>query len=175
MPEPVALVPAAVEPQVIDGGVSGPPAVIDVPEKSSTVAIFSGSRRGGGWVPARQNRIFSIFGGTEIDLRDVRLPPGEIEINVLGMFSGVELVVPPGTRVRLECSAVFGSTEQQESTVAPDPDSTVIRVTGFVMFGSVEIVERYPGESGWAARRRRKADRKRLRAEAKAKALPPKR
>jgi hypothetical protein len=42
-----------------------------------------------------------------------------------------------------------------------------------VFFGGVEVRERLPGESGWAARKRRKQAKKQLR-EAKAKkALPP--
>ncbi len=173
----VSSVPATIEPQVIDGRISGPPAVIDVPEKSSTVAIFSGSRRAGSWVPARYNRVLSVFGGVELDLRESPLPPGEIEINLVGAFTGVEILVPPGTRVQLECSTVFGGVEQQDGAETPTPGGTTIRVTGLVIFGGVEIVERYPGESGWAARKRRKADRKQLRAaaKAKAKALPPKR
>jgi hypothetical protein len=48
-----------------------------------------------------------------------------------------------------------------------------VRVTGVVFFGGVEVRERLPGESGWAARKRRKAAQKQLREKKTRKALPP--
>jgi serine/threonine protein kinase len=148
-------------------------APIDVAAESRTVAVFSGSRRAGVWQPARLNHLLAVFGGAEIDMREVDLPPGETEIRVFCMFGGVEITVAPGTRVQLECTAIFAGAEQEESTTPPEPGAPVVRVTGLVFFGGVEVLERLPGESGWAARKRRKAAQKQLR-EAKAKkALPP--
>jgi serine/threonine protein kinase len=149
------------------------PAVLDVPQEGRTVAVFSGTRRAGSWTPARVNHVLSVFGGAEIDLRDVELPPGETELRVFCMFGGVEITVAPGTRVQLECTAIFGGVEQEDASEQPAPDAPVVRVTGMVFFGGVEVCERLPGEGGWAARKRRKAAQKQMR-EAKAKkALPP--
>ncbi|MCX4240442.1 protein kinase domain-containing protein [Paraliomyxa miuraensis] len=152
------------------------PAVVDAPAEGRIVAVFSGSRRAGVWQPARVNHVMAVFGGAEVDLREAQLPPGEIELRVFCMFGGVEITVAPGTRVQLECSAIFGGVEQEDASAPPDPGGTVIRVTGMVFFGGVEVLERLPGESGWAARKRRKEARRQLRAARAAKnALPPKR
>ena len=150
------------------------PAVIEPPAVGRTVAVFSGSRRAGVWQPARLNQVMAVFGGAELDLREAQLPPGEIEIRVFCMMGGVEITVAPGTHVQLECHAIFGGVEQEDATSPPEPGATVVRVTGMVFFGGVEVRERLPGESGWAARKRRKEARKQLReAKRKSKALPP--
>ncbi len=148
-------------------------APVEVPAEGRTVAVFSGSRRAGVWQPARINHVLSVFGGAELDLREVDLPPGETEIRVFCMFGGVEITVAPGTRVQLECSAIFGGAEQEDGSAPPEPNAPVLRVTGFVFFGGVEVRERLPGESGWAARKRRRAAKKQLREAKERKALPP--
>jgi serine/threonine protein kinase len=144
-----------------------------VPGVGRTVAVFSGNRRAGVWQPARVNHVLAVFGGAEIDLRDVELAPGETEIRVFCMFGGIEITVAPGTRVHLECTAIFGGAEQEDASTQPEPGGPILRVTGVVFFGGVEVRERLPGESGWAARKRRKAAQKQLREAKTKKALPP--
>jgi hypothetical protein len=148
-------------------------APVHVAAEGRTIAVFSGTRRAGVWQPARLNHVLAVFGGAEIDMREVELPPGETEIRVFCMFGGVEITVAPGTRVHLECTAIFGGAEQEEASTSPAPDGPVVRVTGLVFFGGVEVLERLPGEGGWAARKRRKAAQKQLREARAKKALPP--
>lgn len=155
-------------------GGAGVPAVVAMPEVGRIVSVFSGMRRSGVWVPARVNQVFAMFGGAEIDLREARIEPGvEVELKVLVMFGGVEIIVPPGTHVQMDCTPLFGGAEQEDASEPADPDGMRIRVTGLVLFGGVEVIERLPGESGWAARKRRKAKHRALREAAKRKALPP--
>jgi len=154
---------------VVAGGSS--PAVIEPVSTRRSIAVFSGSRRAGVWAPARVNQVFAMFGGCEFDLREARLPAGELEFRVFAMFGGVTIIVPPGVHVQLDCTAIMGATEQDDAVELPEPGATVVRVTGFVMFGGVTVIERLPGESGRAAKKRRKA----LRERKQARALPPKR
>lgn len=164
---------APVEQALVVPGASSAPALIDMPAQGRTIAVFSGTRRAGAWKPARVNQVLSVFGGAELDLRDVELPPGEIEIRVLCMFGGVDITVAPGTHVQLECTAIFGGAEQEDASVQPEPGAPVVRITGLVLFGGVHVRERLPGESGWAARKRRKVAHRALRAARANKALPP--
>jgi serine/threonine protein kinase len=155
-PQPAALVPAR------------------SPEARPTriLSIFSASERRGHWTPAQHTRVISAFGSTELDLRDATLPAEGLVIELRAGFASVEIFVPPGVPVDLECLAILGTAEQDEPSAQPDPASPRIRVTGFVAFGTVEVRERLPGEGFWAARKRRKAAKKALR-EAARKALPP--
>ncbi|MEM7155828.1 MAG: protein kinase [Myxococcota bacterium] len=146
-----------------------------VPETGRIVAAFSGSRRGGNWVPARLNKVIAVCGAATLDLREAKLPPGEIEIRVRVVFGGLEIIAPPGVEVRLECTSLFAGAGQEDPTEPPDPNATIVRVTGVVMFGGLTVEERFPGERASAARKRRRAHRRALTkaAKAKAKALGP--
>jgi len=179
-PLPVALAVANAPAAVPDGKTLAVPESAAIawsapPSTGRIISVFSGSSRSGNWQPARVNKVLTVFGGTELDLREARLPPGEVEINIFVMFGGVDIVVPPGVEVRLDCTTLFGGADQGNATEPPTPGGTVVRVTGVVLFGGVDVNERLPGESSWAARKRHRAHRKALRQAAKAKALPPKR
>ncbi len=151
------------------------PAVIEPAPESQIVAVFSETQRRGRWVPARNNQVYAAFGSAELDLREVDLPPGVTEIKVKAGLGSVEIYVLPGTRVQMECSAILGSAELDEPSVPPAPDGPIVRITGLVVLGSVEVHERLVGEGAWSGWRRRRKARKALRAERKRKrkALPP--
>ena len=73
----------------------------------------------------------------------------------------------PGWQVDLRCRAVLASVEQDPSST-PGRERRVLRVTGRVVLGSVEVHERLPGERMRDARRRQRSEQKALRAQAKA-------
>ena len=153
-----------------------PAALVPVRATESTrpvriLSIFSAAERRGQWAPAPHTRVIAAFGSVEIDLRDAMLPPEGLEIAVQAGLASVEIFVPPGVPVDVDCLAIVGSVEQDEPSAPPKPGAPRIRVTGFVAFGSVEVRERLIGESGREARKRRKAAKKALR-EAAQKALP---
>jgi predicted Ser/Thr protein kinase len=160
-PAQAALVPA----------VGGAVALADRPGQITTV--FSSTERRGHWSPAPYSKLLTVFGSTIIDLREATLPAGALEIRIAAMFGSVEIFVPPGMPVELECMAILGSAEQDDPSRPPEAAGPRVRVTGWVAFGSVEVRERLPGEGGWAARKRRKAAHKALRDAAAKKALPP--
>ena len=156
-----ALVPVApAQHPAPAGGGSNLPAVIDRPATSKITAIFSGTKRNGAWIPAQHNKVTAVFGGIELDFRDVEFPPGVTEIEVQAVFGGVELYVPPGVRVEVETNAILGGVELQEPVEPPERDAPVIRLTGFCLFSGIEVHERMAGEGWLAAWKRRRATRK---------------
>lgn len=155
-PEAV-LVPVAPAPA---GEGSNLPAIIDRPASSKITAIFSGTKRNGAWVPAQHNKVTAVFGGIELDFRDVEFPPGVTEIEVQAVFGGVEIYVPPGVRVEVETNAILGGVELQEPVEPPERDAPVIRLTGFCLLSGIEVHERMAGEGWIAAWRRRRATKK---------------
>jgi len=135
-------------------------AVIDRPPTSKITAIFSGTKRNGAWVPAQHNKVTAVFGGIDLDFRDVDLPPGVTEVEVQAVFGGVEIYVPPGVRVEVETNAILGGVELQEPVEPPEPDAPVIRLTGFCLLSGIEVHERMAGEGWVGAWRRRRATKK---------------
>ena len=147
-------------------------ALVDAPP-TTILSVFSESQRRGAWAVSPSTKVISVFGSTIIDLREVALPPTTV-IEIKAAFASVEIYVPPGLTVDLQCTAILGSAEHEEPSVAPEPGGPTVHVRGWVAFGAVEVLERLPGERWREARRRRKAARKAL-AATRAKALPPSR
>lgn len=104
------------------------------------VAVFSGAERHGRWLVSPETNVVAVFGGVELDLRQAVLSRREVTLNIVAIMGGVNIVVPPGVRVVNSAAAVFGGT-----TVPPDDvevPSAVIRLTGFTLFGGVNVERR---------------------------------
>lgn len=129
-----------------------------------SVAVFGETKRQGKWVPARRTTLVTFMGSAVVDLREALLAPGEYAVQAVAAFGSVEVIVPPGMDVECNGSAVFGTFEQRDPTPAvPRSGGPVVRVDGFAVFGSVEVIVRYPGESKGEARRRKRLEKKQRR------------
>lgn len=147
-----ALQPAA-PPQP---GITAP---IPLPGGSQTLMAVMGSvQRAGVWAPGSKLRVFAMMGGAELDFRDATLTSHVTEIEIFVMMGGVEILVPPGVHVVSDAFGMMGGVEHRTDPTAgvPGPGAPILRITGFVFMGGVEISERLPGESAKDARRRRK-------------------
>jgi len=134
---------------------------LDASPSGQEVAIFGGTRREGAWKVPRRLRVVAVFGGVELDLREARLPPGPVDLDVTAAFGGVHIVVPPTLAVEVHGTAIFGGFEHMDRAPAtPDPNAPFLRVCGRAFFGGVEVATRLPGESGWQAHRRRRRQRR---------------
>lgn len=81
----------------------------------------------------------SVFGGTELDLRDAELAP-EAELDVISVFGGTEIFVPYGWRVEMRGMPIFGGFEnatKNDRDLADD--APVLSVDATALFGGVEV------------------------------------
>lgn len=132
-----------------------PPA--DPGDTATVVAIFGGAERKGQWRVPGTLRCLSIFGGTEIDLREAIIPPGTHEIRVFTMFGAVEIIVPPWIAVECDGGAILGAFESaNRASQDPDPDAPLVRIRGLSVFGAARVSTRLPGESERQAKKRHK-------------------
>lgn len=105
------------------------------------VAIFSGNEK----IVTSDNfvggTITTLFGGTEIDLRNVKLSDGENVIDVFTMFGGTEIKVPQDWNVIIKGLPIFGGFEDSRAVVTTGlkPNDQTLILKGFVMFGGLEI------------------------------------
>jgi hypothetical protein len=123
----------------------GPPLAVvrrDLPAPRTAspniVAIFSSADRRGRWLIEPQINAVSVFGVVELDLRQAVLSRREITINAVTIFGSITLTVPPGVRVDNSAVAVMGNCSLPSEEPA-DPNAPVIRLTGFALFGSVDV------------------------------------
>ena len=144
----------------------------DVPQHQRVVALFSEAKRVGAWLPGRTNEVQAVFASVQLDLREAQLGAGTTVFHATVVFGELEIIVPPGLPIDVECGVVFAEVDQDESLgQRPDPSGLRVRVEGRVWFGSITIRERLVGETKSDARKRRKLERKRLADERKPKML----
>lgn len=144
---------AAAPPVAVDPG--RPPA-----ERDFIVSAWGATERKGAWTPARRLHSLTVMGGTDLDFREAVLATREISVRLVTVMGAVDVVVPPGVRVEWNGIALMGGVSTPEHMAPPPADAPVIRISGLVIMGGVDVVERLPGESAREARKRRKAARK---------------
>lgn len=111
----------------------------EVASESTVIAIFSGADRKGVWTPPRTLNVIAIFGGSDIDLREVSFPPGGLTINVVAMFGGVDIIVPEGINVEVSGAGIFGAFEGRKRTSQPIPGAPTVKIDGVAVFGGVDV------------------------------------
>jgi len=85
--------------------------------------------------------IVSIFGGSEINLSNCKLAPGDNIIEVTAVFGGTTIIVPPDWKIELDVLPIFGGFGDKRSK---DPNKTfqegrTLAIKGLVLFGGGEV------------------------------------
>lgn len=133
-------------------------------ERDFLVAVMGGTERKGLWTPPKRLTVLAVMGGADLDFRECQFGSPVTEVVIVALMGGVDIVVPPGVRVESKGIAIMGAFEGA-SGGTPTPGAPVIKLSGLVCMGAVEIKVRLPGETNREARKRLKAERKaRLRA-----------
>ena len=110
-------------------------------EEIDLVNIFGGHKLISAADPFFGGKVTTLFGGTLIDLRRVVPAPTGIYLDILVVFGGLSLVVPPGWRVVFDGTVTAGRIEDLTRPVT-DPDAPIVRVGGLVAFGGIEATTR---------------------------------
>ncbi len=101
--------------------------------------VFSGAKLRSASQNFTGGKITVAFGGTNIDLRETKLAPGAV-LDVLVLFGGCELHVPENWELDVQAQAIFGGIDDKRfRTQGTDEVKPMLRVTGLVMFGGIEI------------------------------------
>jgi predicted membrane protein len=82
--------------------------------------------------------IVSIFGGAEINLTQADFK-GNIVIEMVQIFGGAKLIVPPHWQIRSEMVAVFGGIEDKRAPQNSYDEDKVVILNGTTFFGGIEI------------------------------------
>ena len=107
-------------------------------ETDRIVNLFSGNERSGAWVVPEELRVYTVCGGTDIDLSDAKLTATRTRVTILCLFGGIDLFVPEGVNMVVKTFAVFGGVTNKAPT-CEDPTAPVIVVEGLVLFGGVDV------------------------------------
>jgi len=127
--------------------------------RSFTISIFGGIDRKGRWRVARHHWVVSIFGGSDLDLRQASLEGGEATISIVDPFGGTDVYVPDGIDVDFNGFGLFGGADEHGGDLPTRPGSPLLRVRAFSMFGGTDV---------WRIPRGAKGTRRELRRAARA-------
>ncbi len=155
--------------------VPAPPAGLDDParaERKRMRVIMSHVARRSRWTVPRALEVRVFWGNAELDFREASLAPGVTTIDAGVLMGNLEIVLPPHLAIDVDVSSFMGSVEERHR-VPPDPDPArpMLRITGAVRLGNLEISTRLPGETRGDASRRERRERRQLR-EGQRRALP---
>lgn len=105
------------------------------------VNVFGSARYAGPWEAGRTMTVMAVFGHCHVDLAACRLPPGAgvVELRTIGVFAGVELVVPSGAVVDAGGFAIFGGRHLHHEPVAQTAPALRVRVRSYGMFGGLVV------------------------------------
>ena len=117
--------------------------------------------RRGRWTAPRHTDLREFWGNAELDFRDASLGAGVTTIDVRVSMGNVELILPPELAIDVDVSSVMGSVEERHRLpVDPDPARPMLRVTGRVLMGNLEISTLLRGETKGDGRRRERRERR---------------
>ena len=103
------------------------------------ISIFGDITRTGSWPPRRRTSPFALFGDIDLDLRQAKMPPGEVVINAVAPFGNIDVLVPAGAQVDVGGFTLFGSKKIAVGATIEHESAAVIRVRGFSLFGSLKV------------------------------------
>jgi len=104
-----------------------------------SVSVFSGTHKNVFSKNLKGGDIVAVFGGCDLNLTQADFQ-GTVVIDVVAIFGGVKIVVPPSWKVRSEMTAIFGGLEDKTSILpyGAENNKTVV-LRGFALFGGVDI------------------------------------
>lgn len=102
------------------------------------IAVFGGSERKINSSNFKGGEAVSVFGGSVIDLSSCELSEGVNKLEVVSVFGGVKLIVPPHWNIKTEMVNVLGGFTDKRKTNNLNPDRLLV-IDGVAIFGGGEI------------------------------------
>ena len=103
------------------------------------VAVMGGVERSVGSQAFEGGDVTAFMGGGKLDLRAAKAARPEIELQVLAMWGGYEILVPPEWEVSVELLPLLGSVEDKRTHQEHSGEATVLVLKGVVIMGGVEV------------------------------------
>jgi predicted membrane protein len=104
-----------------------------------SVSVFGGSHQHIHSKNFKGGEAIAVFGGCDVNLTQADFE-GTIELDVVALFGGVKIIVPPSWEVKSEVVAIFGGLDDKRSLgpVSTEPRK-ILKIQGVTIFGGVEI------------------------------------
>lgn len=104
----------------------------------TVINIFGGTDRSGQWTVPKEVKVFSLFGGSNIDFSDALFSAPQVTVKVLCIFGGENIYVPENINVVSKAFCIFGGVNNKAPSIAHKQAPT-LTIEGLVLFGGVNI------------------------------------
>lgn len=104
-----------------------------------SVNIFGGSHQKIYSKNFKGGDVIAVFGGADLNLTQADFE-GVVKLDIVAIFGGVKIIIPPEWEVKSEVTAIFGGIDDKRTlgVTAAEPRKVLI-IEGFAMFGGVDI------------------------------------
>lgn len=109
------------------------------PQKLDKFTLFGSFDTGPSEINLAGGNLTSIFSSGKIDLRAAQLAEQEVKLELFGLFSSLELRVPASWHIEANVTPILGSVEERGVAPLPASHAPTLRISGVVMFASLEI------------------------------------
>lgn len=112
---------------------------IDKDDVLESVNVFGGSHQNVYSKNFKGGEVVAVFGGSDINLTQADFE-GTIVLDVVAVFGGLKIVIPPSWVVKSEVTAIFGGMDDKRAVgqVIDGPNKIII-IRGLALFGGVDI------------------------------------
>lgn len=122
-----------------EGTEPGKSSEIDKNDIIDSVNVFGGSHQNIYSKKFKGGEVIAVFGGADLNLTQADFE-GTIRLDIVAIFGGVKIVIPPGWEVKSEVTAIFGGIDDKRSVGAAGSDPRkILIIEGVALFGGVDI------------------------------------
>ncbi|MBS3812669.1 hypothetical protein KGY64_02465 [Candidatus Bipolaricaulota bacterium] len=114
------------------------PAVLEK-DRINSVALFSGNSSRVVSQDFKGGSNVSMFGGSEIDLRDAQIKSGEAKFDLFAMFGGADVYVPEDWRLVVKGIPLFGGLDDKTGSSSSEEMGPTLVINYLVMFGGIDV------------------------------------
>jgi len=104
------------------------------------VNIFSGSDQRVVTQSFKGGQLTNIFGGSNYDFSDAQLEEGNNVLDIVSVFGGFKLIVPPDWNIKVEVTSILGGVSDKRTKLREGTNpSRILIIKGVAVFGGGEI------------------------------------
>ncbi|MBX5445240.1 DUF1707 domain-containing protein [Sphaerobacter sp.] len=104
-------------------------------------AVLGETKQAGHWRAEGQVDVLAVMADCKVDLLDAEIVGSELVLQVNAIMADVKIYVPEDVPVVLEAATVLSSVKEDRANVDPAPDAPTIRITGFALMSSLQVVD----------------------------------
>jgi hypothetical protein len=102
--------------------------------------VMMSRRLRGGWLKSRVVAVRTLMSSTELDFRELEMPPGEVEVRVNCLMSSVIITVPEYMTVQVDVVPVLGEVKEgRRVRAAAGGEAPYVLITGTAIMSEIKI------------------------------------